>query len=207
VQSRDALGAGGLVPTRPAASVLDALAAPGTEEELLARWYAHDRTDQLVHNHLLPIDGAAMAVGLEVRMPYLDRAVIEAANAIPLRVLAGPPPKAVLRHLAADVEPGLLDHAIGVTKVGLPAAGGRCLERFAALCAAVLPDDDVPTAEVAAITAPHRRFARRLFELLFVEGIDGHPVRSRSDAAVDVLEVLAAEAGRPISQVRRAAQM
>jgi len=60
--------------------------------------------DQLVNAHLLPFDHGPMAFGLECRVPFLDRELVEHIQTVPahLRIL-GETPKIFLRLVLADL--------------------------------------------------------------------------------------------------------
>lgn len=121
-ETRTQLWLGGLTPSERSALLSEGARKACREcepfEELasaVARAPALDAVDQLIYQHckfylagqnLVTVDRAAMACGLEVRAPFLDRALVELACRIPPRLkLAGWQMKCILRRALRDLLP------------------------------------------------------------------------------------------------------
>jgi asparagine synthase (glutamine-hydrolysing) len=77
---------------------------PGASDAL--RMMSWDAVDYLPDDILCKVDRAAMAVGLETRVPFLDHRVAEVAARLPMRMkIEGRTGKAIVRKLLYDMAP------------------------------------------------------------------------------------------------------
>jgi asparagine synthase (glutamine-hydrolysing) len=133
----------GVAPSDRAVESIKRLSAPNGFDEYLRHLFADNMGDPLERQHLVPVDKCAMAAGLEIRVPYLDAAVVELANTMPLDFLVRPDlgiRKYILRRLVLSrFGNGMMDVVLR-EKLGAPAAGKAHLERFTRLCNEILPD-------------------------------------------------------------------
>ena len=140
---RTQLWLGGLTPLERSTLLSDAVRAAGGEfepyEDMVADVTPGPRLgpmDQLINQHckfylagqnLVTVDRAAMACGLEVRAPFLDRAFIELACRIPSRLkLVGWQTKYILKRALSDLLP---DEILARRKQGFGAPIGLWLRR------------------------------------------------------------------------------
>jgi asparagine synthase (glutamine-hydrolysing) len=150
--------------------------------------------DALEQHHLLPVDKVAMAVSLEMRVPYLDDAVSALARRLPVRFLVRPDlgvGKYILRRLALKrFRPVLLDVVLR-QKIGFPSSGYRLLTRFDRLCEELLPDSYVTSHEFGFCFPTKRQLMTfDLFTEIFMEG------RGEPGAVGPVIDFMCARAGR-----------
>ena len=149
----------GIAPSDRALESIRALASAATFDEYLERLFADNMGDPLERQHLVPIDKCAMASGVEIRVPYLDRAVVELVSRMPFRFLVKPDlaiRKYILRRLIISrFGVGLLD--VGLReKLGAPAAGKAHLARLTRLCDEMVPDQYVKRHEFGRFFASKR---------------------------------------------------
>jgi asparagine synthase (glutamine-hydrolysing) len=115
---------------------------PAYTERLLSA----NMRDHLVQNHLEPVDKCGMAVGLEVRVPYMDHVFAEFAMSLPaeykvnqgLRIQKHILKRAALRAWGGD---GVIADSILRRKIGAPAAASRYRWRLAGMLERELPED------------------------------------------------------------------
>jgi asparagine synthase (glutamine-hydrolysing) len=133
----------GVAPSPSALETIRQLSGTGSFETYLRRVFDVNMGDALERQHLVPVDKSAMAASLEIRVPYLDDAVVELVGQLPLRYLVRHDlgiRKYILRRLV------LTRFGLGCTdvvlreKLGAPAAGVALLDRFDRLCEEELPD-------------------------------------------------------------------
>ena len=140
------LGSLGVSPSKAAVESIRRLATAESFDDYLEQLFADNMGDPLERQHLVPIDKCAMASGVEIRVPYLDPAVVDCARRMPLAFLVRPElliRKFILRRLALSrFGVGLLEVALR-EKLGAPAAGKVHHERFTRMCNELLPDDYV----------------------------------------------------------------
>ena len=138
------LAATGLTPSDSAQQILERLTAATTFDDYLRETFRTNLRDALVRQHLELLDKYGMSAGVECRVPYLARDVVDFVTALPLQLKVETAlgiQKYVLKRLA--LEKGgrsLIDPAIR-PKLGLPSTGLHHETRFAALCERHLPDD------------------------------------------------------------------
>jgi asparagine synthase (glutamine-hydrolysing) len=139
----------GIVPSDRAIAKIRRL-SPVSFEEYLERILQENLAEALEQHHLLPVDKSAMAASLEVRVPYLDDAVLELGSQLPVRYLIRPDlgvGKYILRRFALErFGPRILDVVLR-QKLGFPSSGKILLDRFERLCDEMLPDEYVTNHE------------------------------------------------------------
>ena len=140
----------GVAPSERAVGAIKRLAAPHGFDQYLENLFADSMGDPLERQHLVPVDKCAMAAGLEVRVPYLDAAVVDLVSRMPLNFLVRPDlgiRKYILRRLVLSrFGTGMMDIVLR-EKLGAPAAGKVHFDRFTRLCNELLPDEYVTTHE------------------------------------------------------------
>jgi len=149
----------GVAPSDRAVECMKRLSAPSGFGEYLQNLFTDSMGDPLERQHLVPVDKCAMATGLEVRVPYLDAAVVELAKRMPLHFLVRPDlgiRKYILRRLVLSrFGTGMMDIVLR-EKLGAPAAGKVHFERFTRLCNENLPDEYVMSHEFGRCFASKR---------------------------------------------------
>jgi asparagine synthase (glutamine-hydrolysing) len=182
----------GVAPSGRAIESIRALAGAAAFDEYLERLFADNMGDPLERQHLVPIDKCAMASGVEIRVPYLDRAVVDLVSRMPFRFLVKPElaiRKYILRRLVLSrFGIGLLDVVLR-EKLGAPAAGKAHLERFTRLCDEMLPDQYVERHEFGRVFTSKRELI--LFDM-FLEVFTKH--RGDSSGMGSVIEFIRARA-------------
>lgn len=161
----------GLRPTSSALALAELrLGGPGDGAE---RGFRANLGDALVRQHLELVDKYSMARGVEVRLPYLDSAVLSSGLALPVGSRLGErgsAQKLVLREMLAERLP--VEHAGILTspKRGFPASGIGLLRGFAQYCEDRLPDRYARQHELGGLY--DRKYQLVLFDLfrfLFLE--------------------------------------
>ena len=134
---------------KPSAEVLEiiyAVARPRQSyEAYLERVFVHNLRDQLVRQHLEPVDKCAMAAGVEMRVPFMDHRLVELVLTLPTRYKVDSTfeiqkhvlKRAALRAWGAD---GPIADSVLRRKIGVPMATGY-RKKFDAMCERRLPDD------------------------------------------------------------------
>jgi asparagine synthase (glutamine-hydrolysing) len=140
----DAVTAHGLSLSPRAAEIVDGMSARPFPE-YLRRVFADNMREQLVGQHLEPLDKAGMAAGLEIRVPYLDQGVARLVESVPLRHRVHSElgiHKYLLKRAALRRYPHVvaLTDAVLRPKLGAPSAGRRHRQTLGRLCDKVLPD-------------------------------------------------------------------
>jgi asparagine synthase (glutamine-hydrolysing) len=133
----------GILPSEEASQTVRRLSSAVSFEEYLEQIFAVNLGDALQRQHLDIVDKYSMAVGLEMRVPYLHDPVVDLTNRIPLRLLVSADlgiRKYILRRLALRrFGPAIIDIVLR-EKLGAPSAGIRFLNRFDAMCNEYLPE-------------------------------------------------------------------
>jgi len=156
----------------------------------------------LERQHLEPVDKCSMAAGLEMRVPYLDGAVVDLVQRFPLRLLVRPDlgiRKYLLRRFALSRFGTPIVDVVLRQKLGAPAAGVILLDRFDRLCSEMLPDKYVERHEYGGCFTSKRELL--LFDF-FLEIYMKH--RGAAAETGGVLEFLSARAGRRTAAVAAA---
>lgn len=159
----------GMAPSQPALRVIDALTSPDGHDEYLRRLFDWNMADPLERQHLVPVDACAMASGVEVRVPYLDRRLVGLVEGLPISSLVRTDlgvRKYLLRRYALERWGAGVCDAVLREKIGAPSAGSRHLKRFARTCEACLPPRYLERHELGGFFGSARELL--LFEL-FVE--------------------------------------
>jgi len=133
----------GIAPSERAASQMVKLSAAGSFDDYLEQIFEANLGDPLQRHHLDLVDRCSMAVGLEMRVPYMDDRVFQVATRLPIRLLVQVDlgiRKYILRHLALRrFGPDIIDIILR-EKLGAPSAGIIFLDRFDQMCNELLPD-------------------------------------------------------------------
>lgn len=106
----------------------------------LPRMYDYYQTDLACDVEF--VDKTSMSVGLEVRLPFLDRSLVELANRLPLSFKANRRfgiRKLILRYLAVEHYGKALADAVLLPKLGFPQGDREYRNQFELLCAELLP--------------------------------------------------------------------
>jgi asparagine synthase (glutamine-hydrolysing) len=185
----------GMVPSPRAIEIINRFTIDPQGDEYVAGVFDVHLNDALEQHHLLPVDKVAMAVSLEMRVPYLDDAVVALGKQLPLRFLVRSDlgvGKYILRRLALKrFRPELLDVVLR-QKIGFPSAGHRLMTRFDRLCEEMLPDSYVTSHEFGSCFPTKRQLMTfDLFTQIFMEG------RGEPGAVGPVMDFICARAGRP----------
>jgi asparagine synthase (glutamine-hydrolysing) len=140
----DAVASLGLSLSPRAAEIVDA-SAVRPFARYLDRVFADNLREQLVHQHLEPLDKVGMAAGVEIRVPYLDSGVARLVTSLPLQQRVRPAlgiQKYLLKRAALSHYPhlGALADAALRQKVGAPGAGWRHQQALSRMCERLLPD-------------------------------------------------------------------
>jgi asparagine synthase (glutamine-hydrolysing) len=138
-----AIGALGLSLSPRAAEIVDGWAAQPFDR-YLDRVFTDNLREQLVAQHLEPLDRAGMASGVEVRVPYLDGGVADLVRSLPPGYRVDPALKiqkhllkrAALRHFPQVTT---LTDAVLRHKIGAPGAFWRHQQALGRLCDETLP--------------------------------------------------------------------
>ena len=180
-------------PSDRAFDTIERLSSPGSFEDYLRQLFYVNMGDPLERQHLVPVDKCAMASGLEMRVPYLDSAVVRFAGELPLSFLVRPDlsiRKYILRHLVLSrFGMGMAD-VVMRQKFGAPSAGVVLLDRFDRLCDEILPDKYVSSHEFGGCFSTKRELL--VFDM-FLEIFMKH--RGDCAAVGGVMEFLHARAG------------
>ncbi len=134
----------GLPASQGALNARTRLAAAAEAGDYLDVIFDFNLADQLERRHLDPIDKMAMASGVEMRVPYLDRAVVALAAGLPVSYLVRRDlgiRKYLLRRIFMRRFGGALPDIVLRGKETLPSAGRPLEDRFDRDCAAALPAD------------------------------------------------------------------
>ena len=125
---------------------------------------------QLADAHLSVWDRGAMASGLEVRVPYLDRAVRDLARALPWeRRVHGATSKALLREVARRALPeALAAEIVARRKLAAPSGVRRTCEALERVAREIVPADRAAHPLRAFCDTPEHELLFDLFVLLFV---------------------------------------
>jgi asparagine synthase (glutamine-hydrolysing) len=140
----DAIAALGLSLSPRAAEIVDGMSAQPFHR-YLDRVFEDNLREQLVAQHLEPLDRAGMSAGVEVRVPYLDRGVADLVRSLPsgYRVDSALGIQKYLLKRAAlssfPAVPTLTDAALR-HKIGAPGAFWRHQQALGRLCDRTLPD-------------------------------------------------------------------
>ena len=141
----------GLAPGDGVEALVEHLSSAQNQNERLERLSDFLLRDRFVHHHLELLDKLAMAFGLEMRVPFLDNAVVDFANRFPLHfkvrndLRAG---KYILRGAARRLFNGAIAEPAAREKTGMPDALRNHYLRFLNLCDGNLPDEYVKTHEL-----------------------------------------------------------
>jgi asparagine synthase (glutamine-hydrolysing) len=183
----------GVGPSPCALDTIQRLSTSGSFEQYLEQVFHVNMSDGLERQHLVPVDKSAMAAGLEMRVPYLDDAVVELVSQLPVRFLVRHDlgiRKYILRRLALSCfGPECIDVVLR-EKLGAPSAGVVHLNRFNSLCEEMLPDSYVARHEFGDCFASKRELI--LFDM-FVEVFMKH--RGNGAAMGPVMDFLRERAG------------
>lgn len=130
-----------------AAGIVEHLLGSSTWGDYAQRLLVIYQQEQLENNHLRPLDRYTMALGIELRVPFLDDRVAHAVNALPIRhkvdrrLDCG---KYILRKIALRYgSQAFGDDPILRGKEGMPSAGENHLRSFEAMCAGAVSDSYV----------------------------------------------------------------
>jgi len=102
-----------------------------------------NQADALERHHLDHVDRCSMAFGLEVRVPYLDKSVLELVNSLPLNFLVTERlriQKYLLRRLCVDRFGPATASIVSRPKLGAPSACRNHLDHFNRAFAESMPD-------------------------------------------------------------------
>ena len=133
----------GVSPSPHALETIRRLSVSGTFDDYLDELFDVNMAEALERQHLVPVDKCAMAASVEMRVPYLDDAVVDLVMGLPLRFLVRHDigvRKYIMRRLALGrFGPGVIDIVLR-EKLGAPTAGIVLLDEFNRLCEETLPD-------------------------------------------------------------------
>jgi asparagine synthase (glutamine-hydrolysing) len=158
------------------------------DDQALLRLFEINLAGQLTHRHLTVMDQWSMAWGVELRVPFVDPAVIDLAHTLPLahrvdrRISFG---KLVLREWALQTGSPALKEIAMRPKIGLPTSSYRHRERFTKLCDQELPDDYLADHPLRALFDRKRDVLMfELFREIYINRRGAHP------GAMSVLEFM-----------------
>ncbi len=125
---------------------------------------------QLSDAHLLVWDRGAMASGLEVRVPYLDRGVRDLALALPWEHrVRGKTSKALLREVARRVLPdAMAAEIVGRRKLAAPSAVRRTMDAIEQAARTIVPPNRPAHPLRGFCATPGQELLLDLFTLIFV---------------------------------------
>jgi len=163
-QNVERLKAGGLIPRENIKKIITTLEEASTMEEYMTSIFCINLQNPLVDLHFMPLDKLAMAVGLEIRVPYVDHKLLHFANSLPLHFKVNEQSgKYILKQIAGERFGEQLADIPSRKKLGFPSAGQRYLVAFDSLCNTLLPEDYLATHPLGACFANKRGLL--LFEL------------------------------------------
>jgi len=167
-------------------------------DDYLEQVFRINLSDTLERQHLNPVDKCGMAAGVEIRVPYLDDAVVELVGGFPLRHLVRTDlgiRKYILRRLCLKRFGSKTVDVLLREKLGVPSACVQYMDRFDRLCNETLPDDYLSRHELGNCFESKRQLL--LFDF-FTEIFVTH--RGNSENAGGVLDFLRMTAnGRPLA--------
>jgi asparagine synthase (glutamine-hydrolysing) len=183
----------GVPPSEHAIETIERLSRAKTFDDYLRELFDINMADPLERQHLVPVDKCAMAASVEIRVPYLDDAMVELVGRMPLRFLVRPDlgvRKYILRRLALSrFGVGILDVVLR-EKYGAPTAGLVLLDRFDRLCNETVSDEYVRKHDFGKCFASKRELV--LFDM-FLEIFMAH--RGESTAIGSVVDFLRSRDG------------
>ena len=109
----------------------------------LREYFLANLTNQLIHRHLELFDKISMAFGLEIRLPYLDDALVDFANRIPFNLKINKSAgegKYILKMVALSEYGTALASVVKRPKETLPHANNAFFAAFNDLCEKMVPD-------------------------------------------------------------------
>lgn len=179
--------------------IIDTVARHESLPAYTERLLSVNMRDQLVQNHLEPIDKCGMAAGLEVRVPYMDHVFAEFVMSLPpeykvhqgLRIQKYVLKRAALRAWGGD---GVIADSILRRKIGAPAAASRYRERFARMLEHELPEDYLAGHELGRFFGSKLDLLlHELFCELYLTG------RGTAPAGLSMRDFIAERAGRALA--------
>ncbi len=171
-----------LTPRDELIEYINLLSSAKNDDEYLAGLFPFNLSSQLVHNHLHIVDKYAMASNLEIRVPFLDNALVEFTNSLPIpykvNVRTGIK-KYILKKVAIDSYGEITINAVLRKKVGFPSSGRSFLTNFNEYCDSTLPDNYAEKHEMkfyhtfhgaqGPVTSKRALILYDLFHFIFVE--------------------------------------
>ncbi|MER6514400.1 asparagine synthase (glutamine-hydrolyzing) [Nonomuraea sp. NPDC001636] len=195
------------LPSPRAREILDGLSGERPYGDYLERVLADNMRDQLVRLHLEPLDKSSMAVGLEMRVPFMDDSLVRFVTSLPTTYKVDARfgfqkhllRRAALRLCGGD---GPLADSVLRRKIGAPSSGVRLRGRLERLCERSLPDDYRERHEFGfCFDSNLELLVFDLFTEIFVTGRGAYP------HGLSLLDFIAERAGRPVASLVPAADV
>lgn len=190
----------GVLPSVEAMEIIERLSSASRFDEYLHSIFEVNLGDALERHHLDVVDKGAMAVGLEMRVPYLDDRVFGLVNQLPLNFLVRTDigvRKYILRRLCLERYGNALADVVFREKLGVPSAGIHYLSRFDRICSELLPPDYLGQHELGYCFSSKRELL--MFEM-FMDIFMKH--RGDSKAIGGVLEYMSTRCDNRATNVR-----
>jgi asparagine synthase (glutamine-hydrolysing) len=163
----------GIQPSDLAVHAVETLAANENMQGLPDLLFKFGLGDQLERFHLHFIDKASMAFGVEMRVPFLDKAFYEFAASLPIKLLVRRDlsiSKYVLKRSALKRFGSNIVDVVLRRKMGIPAAVSRHRAVFHTMCKEMLPDNYLESHPLGfCFTKEEDLLLYELFEEIFIK--------------------------------------
>ncbi|WP_157187014.1 asparagine synthase (glutamine-hydrolyzing) [Nocardia vinacea] len=170
----------GLRPSDDALELVEMKAAAGPDRDRRVHAFHANLGNTLVRRHLEVVDKYSMAVGLELRVPYLDNAVYQSAMAVPVGAkvdVESRTQKVLLRELLQNRLGASAASVLRRRKQGFPASGVRHAASFARYCECIVSDDYIKAHPLGvALPTKYMLVMYDLFEELMLRNAGCRPV-------------------------------
>lgn len=143
--------------------VREIMASVGGSESAMQALFEFFQSEQLVNNHLLQLDHAFMANGIELRVPYLDLENVAFVRGLPLSYkVSGSCCKVILKNLLSKISNITDGDFMARDKLGLPSALPSSLVDVEDYAEAIIPT-------AWAETHPYRRWFASHFQMMWFD--------------------------------------
>lgn len=156
----------GLSPSDDALELVEMKAATGLDNKRRMHAFQANLGNTLVRQHLEVVDKYSMAVGIELRVPYLDNMTYRSAMAVPVGAkvdVRSRNQKVLLRELLHSRLGAPATPVLSRRKQGFPASGLRLAAGFSRYCERIISDDYVKAHLLGAVLP--RKYLLVMFDL------------------------------------------